>query len=423
MIHTMIHTMTHTKTLMCIALSCLMVFSGCSTPTPNKGSVADIDTTRGHDALKYGQSRQPTVFESDVHSRVTHLKTIAVTDISYSKEFRDAFYFEENKVKRSDQSTERKPPAAAMDEPKPPAPVLEEKAPTEKPGFSVQRKRNFDNQRALMHQVGFMRVQATPRDLPEPPAPPKLPNLPNLPNQPKSPDLLKPPTQGNSAENEASASNGLPAENSVQSEVQKSNNFEQTYTKKYGTERKINYAEIRGLSGPIKGMLIKSGYKVVQGKPNVERPDQNDDYFDIVKRIKAGDFEGADYVLYGVLSGLKQNTHSAPITGSSSSMAINELDIAIDFSLIDTKSFQVVASFLALGSATDNRIDGLAEGYQANYAKMMPYLSNNLAQNVAYHLGSQDFVTTVSGDASSGVRVIPGTDKFRFEERNFKVYK
>ena len=394
--------MTHTKPLHWIAISSLIFLTACGTTAPNKTNVTDNDTNTVYDALKYGQARQPTVFENEINSRITNLKTIAVTDISYSKEFREAFYFEENKIKRTENNTENKSQASPTNEPKPPAPIIEESAPLDKPSTSVQKKRDFDNKSVFMHNVGFMKVQATAQDLPGLPAPPA------------------PPPISNKKEVETT---GSTADSSKQPEINKSNNFEQSYTKKYGTDRKINYGEIRGLSGPIKGMLIKSGYKVVQGKPNVERPDQNDDYFDIVKRIKAGDFEGADYVLYGVLSGLNQNAHYAPIIGSSSSMAINELDIAIDFSLIDTKSYQVVASFVALGSATDNRIDGQAEGYKPNFAKMMPHLSTNLAENVAYHLGSQDFVTTAYGEPISSQRIIPGTDKFRFDERNFKVYK
>ena len=170
-------------------------------------------------------------------------------------------------------------------------------------------------------------------------------------------------------------------------------------------------------------MLLKAGYKVIQGKPNVARIDQNDDYFDIIKRIEAGDFNGADYVLYGVLTGLTQNTHSSSITGTINAMSINNLEIAIDFSLIDTKTNRVVASFIASGSATDNRIDGEAEGYKPNTTKMVKQLSGNLAESVAYHLASQDFVTSEQTQALTSPRVVPGTEKHRYDERNLRIYK
>ena len=207
------------------------------------------------------------------------------------------------------------------------------------------------------------------------------------------------------------------------SETSKSSNFEQSYTKKYGVERKINYGEIRGLSGPIKGMLIKAGYRVAQGRPNIQRTDQNDDYFDIIKRIKSGDFDGADYVLYGVLTGLTLSDNSAPITGTQNSMAINSLDIAVDFSLIDTATLQVVASFVATGSGSDNRIDGQTEGYKPNNSKMMKQVSASLSENVAYQLGAQEFFKSASGENPVPARVIPGTDKYRNDESNPRVYK
>jgi curli biogenesis system outer membrane secretion channel CsgG len=170
-------------------------------------------------------------------------------------------------------------------------------------------------------------------------------------------------------------------------------------------------------------MLINAGYKVIQGKPNIASIDQNDDYFDIVKRIETGDFNGADYVLYGVLTGFTQNTHSTLITGTPSSMSINKLEIAIDFSLIDTTTFRLVASFVASGSAADNRIDGEAEGYKPNTTKMIKDLSGNLAESVAYHLANSDFKTSKAAQLFTSQRVIPGTAKNMHDERFSKVYK
>jgi curli biogenesis system outer membrane secretion channel CsgG len=162
---------------------------------------------------------------------------------------------------------------------------------------------------------------------------------------------------------------------------------------------------------------------VAQAKPNVPQPNQNDEFFDIVKRIGAGDFEDADYVLYGVLTSLSQNTHAAPILGSNNEMAIHALEIAVDFSLIDTKTHQVVASFLATGSASDSRIDGVAEGYKPSMPRMFQQMATSLAESVAHQLASQDFVTSewvLSGKES---REILGTEKYRNEERHLRVYK
>ena len=391
--------MKHVKIYSLLAIFGLLTLAACSSTSTVKQSTAPVESNSGFDPLKYGESKQPTTFDNEVKTKVTNLKTIAVTDISYSQEFRDAFYFEENKIKRSDTKTESNSQVTPVRPFEPIAPATKDGGASEKPTSNIQQKRQYDDKSVYMHNVGFMKVQATLDDLPSPPIPPEPPE-----------NITKEESQKNNS-------------NSNQSESLTGSNFEHSYTKKYGIERKINYGEIRGLSGPIKGMLIKAGYKVVQGKPNVARVDQNDDYFDIIKRIEAGDFNGADYVLYGVLTGLTQDTHSSSITGTTNAMSINDLEIAIDFSLIDTKTHRVVASFIASGSAADNRIDGRSEGYKPNTTKMLKQLSGNLAESVAYHLASQDFVSPEITQNYKNTRLINGTKKYRNEEITFKVYK
>ena len=391
--------MKHVKIYSFLAIFGLLALAACSSTSTVKQSTAPVESNSGFDPLKYGDSKQPTTFDNEVKTKITNLKTIAVTDISYSQEFRDAFYFEENKIKRSDAKSESKSQVSPVRPFEPIAPATKDNDASEKPTPNIEQKHQYDNKNVYMHNVGFMKVQATHVELPSPTLPPEAP----------ANNMKEESQQNNSNSNKSEASNG--------------SNFEHSYTKKYGIERKINYREIRGLSGPIKGMLIKAGYKVIQGKPNVARIDQNDDYFDIIKRIEAGDFNGADYLLYGVLTGLTQNTHSSPITGTANAMSISDLEIAIDFSLIDTKTHRVVASFIASGSATDNRIDGEAEGYKPNTTKMLKQLSGNLAESVAYHLASQDFITSEFAKVSNSPRVIPGTDKYRYDERNLRVYK
>ena len=128
-------------------------------------------------------------------------------------------------------------------------------------------------------------------------------------------------------------------------------------------------------------------------------------------------------MLYGVLTGLSISDNAAPISGTQNSMAINTLDIGVDFSLIDTKTMQVVASFLATGSGSDNRIDGKTEGFKPNFSKMMKQVSLSLSENVAYQLGAQEFIKGDSSDAPPPPRVIPGTEKYRNDETNLRVYK
>ena len=158
-------------------------------------------------------------------------------------------------------------------------------------------------------------------------------------------------------------------------------------------------------------------------EPRVERPDQNDEHFDIIHRIKSGDFDNADYVLYGVLAGLNQSNHTSNISGTSNSMALSRLEIAIDFSLIDTTTHQVIASFVGLGSGEAHRIDGSPVDAQLEYVKLITSAAASLSENVALHLNSQAFVTADVNIGPDGLRQISGTEKFRFDERNFRIYQ
>ena len=414
-----------------LILSSVLALSACNTSPPIK--VSGQAQSTGFDSLKYGQSKEPTHFDHDGNPHPWKPKTIAVTDISYSAEFRDAFYFEENKIKKSDNSNDMKSDSA---EPQlmlpstpnlPSAPQSKETGPLEKPTSTQRQDRRFDDKRVDMHTVGLMTVQDRAEavlnpfaDKPQESAP-SVP-APTAPTAPTAPPAIPPAALNKFQEQQDKVAGNVPTVVN-QSETNKNSTFEQSYTKKYGVERKINYGEIRGLSGPIKGMLIKAGYRVAQGRPNVERADQNDDYFDIIKRIKSGDFEGADYVLYGVLTGLTMSDNSAPITGTQNSMAINSIDLAVDFSLIDTVTFQVVASFVATGAGSDNRIDGQTEGYKPNYSRMMKQASGSLSENVAYQLGAQEFFKSETGEVLAAPRVIPGTQKYRNDESNLRIYK
>ncbi len=167
--------------------------------------------------------------------------------------------------------------------------------------------------------------------------------------------------------------------------------------KKSGYQTNVEYGELRYLANPIRGLLIKSGYKVVQAKPSVATPNQGDEYFDIVKRIKAGDFGDANYVLYGVLSEISvtDNVHDIPGTKSSSQQVA--LEVTVDFNVVDTQTNQIVASFIASGDGKEVKIDGKDHGFKASMAKLMKLAANDLAEDVRKNLASQNFLTNNPG--------------------------
>ena len=169
--------------------------------------------------------------------------------------------------------------------------------------------------------------------------------------------------------------------------------------KKSGYQSNTEYGELRYLANPIRGLLIKSGYKVVQAKPTPPVPNQGDEYFDIVKRIQAGDFGDADYVLYGVLAEISSTDNVSDIPGTKSTSQQVTLEVTVDFNIVDTKTTQIVASFVASGEGKDVQIDGRDTGYKPSNAKLMKLASLDLAEDVRKHLADQNFITNNPGSA------------------------
>lgn len=190
--------------------------------------------------------------------------------------------------------------------------------------------------------------------------------------------------------------------------------------KKSGYQSNSEYGELRYLANPIRGLLIKSGYKVVQAKPSVATPNQGDEYFDIVKRIKAGDFGDADYVMYGVLAEVSSTDNVADIPGTKSTAQQVTLEVTVDFNIVDCKTTQIVASFVASGEGKDVQIDGRDTGHKPSTAKLMKLASLDLAEDVRKHLADQNFITNNPGSAGQARNLKRRLDD---DASTLKVYK
>lgn len=185
--------------------------------------------------------------------------------------------------------------------------------------------------------------------------------------------------------------------NTEQAQATSSTSNTQTF-KKSGYEANQEYGELRYLANPIRGLLIKSGYKVVQAKPSLTNLTQGDEYFDIVRRIKAGDFGDANFVLYGVLSELSLTDNIYDIPGTISSTQQVALDVVVDFNVIDAKTNQIVASFISSGAGNEVKIDGKDNGFKYSMAKLMKLASISLAEDVQKQLTGQNFITAHPGN-------------------------
>ncbi len=291
-------------------------------------------------------------------------RSIAVTDIAFKKELKDSFYFEGATTTRESRS-------------------------------SSDNKDLSDKQ----NREGFDPSTSKPDALPEALGETKesVAEEPNV-------VVASPPTKTNIEQltkNSASSS----------SEDIKS-------VKNFGAKRNMAlYGELRGLAGPIRALLIKSGYKVVPSKPASAVSEDNDQFLDVVKRIKEGEYGPADFVLYGVLTEISPVTGKEKIQGTDTHMLIKGLDITVDFSLIDTQSLQVVAAFSAHGSGSDNRLSTKESEYVASNAKILRQMAVSLAEDAAVHLADQKFI--------KGSAIVSQNPKRRLDDdsTSLKVYK
>lgn len=164
---------------------------------------------------------------------------------------------------------------------------------------------------------------------------------------------------------------------------------ESSYFETEGTYSYVQYGELRKFSADVKGELLKSGaYRVVQGRPYTLT--RNEKIYDVVDRIKKGFYRGADYVLFGTLSSIQFREESNPVIGTDSTSQTLGLELVADYSLIDTRTYEVKAAFSAMGEGQDVRLVGTRGGQVTmNRGKVIAEVSKSLAQDVARQLGEQ----------------------------------
>lgn len=151
----------------------------------------------------------------------------------------------------------------------------------------------------------------------------------------------------------------------------------------------ISRGEFRKFIGDVKGELIKSGaVRIVQAKPWTDV--KNDTLYDIIGRIKKGFFPGADYVLFGTVTGVEWRDEVNPIQGSNAASWIGSLELAAEFSLINTRTYEVKAAFSALGEGSETRLVNSGSGMSSvSRPRIMQQVSKSLGVAVAEELQNQ----------------------------------
>jgi hypothetical protein len=172
--------------------------------------------------------------------------------------------------------------------------------------------------------------------------------------------------------------------------------YSNDYVKAYGTITKIERKELLTFTSEIKGNLIKSGqFRVQEAKPYTAN---NEQLFDVIKRIKSGYFPGAEYVLFGVINSLEWRNEGQPVPGTTGSIWSYGIDLGVEFSLIDTKTLEVRAAFNAVGEGADNKVYTNNKPPSPNKARVMQMTSRSLAEETTTELMQQFGVKGVSSE-------------------------
>ena len=173
----------------------------------------------------------------------------------------------------------------------------------------------------------------------------------------------------------------------------------------------INRGEMHQFTGDIKGALIKSGqFKIIQGRPWTKQDtstivagcippkcdgspttfSENVTLFDVIDRIKKGYYPGADYVLFGTVTNIEDRNEALPIQGSNAVNYSLSVSLVADFSLVNTKTYQVTAGFSAIGEGNDARlVNSAAAVVRPSASKALLEVSRSLGDDVARQILEQ----------------------------------
>ena len=165
------------------------------------------------------------------------------------------------------------------------------------------------------------------------------------------------------------------------------------YVKTFGEQIQIEYSELIGMSGEVRGALLQSGFQLTQTRPVIARPDETHEFFDIVRRIREGEFENADYVLFGVIGLVQNRVVNDPIPNTTKFTKKTEVSMLVDYSLVDTYTLVVKSAFTANVLANDTRLmDFNSPTYPPDIARMLGDISKKLSTQVTRRMTEQNFI-------------------------------
>ena len=192
---------------------------------------------------------------------------------------------------------------------------------------------------------------------------------------------------------------------------------ESQYFEAEGTYTYIDRGELRKFTADIKGEMLKSGvYRVTQAKPYTAKDKEK--IYDVIDRIKKGMYPNADYVLFGSVSNLEWRNEGGMVQGAGKATHVLSLELVADFSLINTRTYEVKAAFSAMGEGQDVKILSGTNVAVPNRSKVIMEVSKSLGEDVARQLQEQ-FDPSVKH--SSSRRSSPSSSTEVIEQKNEEV--
>lgn len=208
--------------------------------------------------------------------------------------------------------------------------------------------------------------------------------------------------------------------------------FESDETGATRSERSISvrrlteYLELRGLTGNIRGALLKEGLPVIEAGSGIAiaEGDERATIFDVKRRVQKGEFNNAEFVLVGTLVDFAPVARKSVIPGADGTLYEWGLELVADFKLINTETMQITSAFTATGVGVEKRlVTGSTAGPMIpRRAKIVADLAESLALNAARLLADQGVLLGQDKDGSTDAR--KDNQKYvPFQDKNVRVYK
>jgi hypothetical protein len=166
-------------------------------------------------------------------------------------------------------------------------------------------------------------------------------------------------------------------------------NRESNYSYSEGTYSYIERGELRKFTADIKGEMLKSGvFRITEAKPYTAKDTEK--IYDIIDRIKKGMYPGADYVLFGTVSSIQFRQEANPLQNTDTLSHTLSLELVGDFSLVNTKTYEVKAAFSAVGEGQDTKlVSSRGANVVMNRGKVVSEVSKSLGVDVIRQLEEQ----------------------------------